>query len=171
MGTYLASPCLPKGLCFLKGVVARADTLGMPIRFHVVHGETEHISFRGVRTRRPTVLMKVQTRVGTLTLSKKVAILGCALMTLQIMDGALTYLGLKLLGVQMEGNSVLRGVIQMYGIAPALFIAKGAALVGVGVLMSAAHRRKWVRPIIFALCAVYTTLAVVPWLVILLRLM
>lgn len=136
----------------------------MPIKFEVVQGETEHISFKGKRTRRPTVLMRVKTRGGSVTLSRKAFVLGIALGGCQVVDGILTYLGLRLLGIHMEGNGMLRELMHAYGMVPALFIAKLTALMLAGVLMFHAHRRKWIRPIIFALVITYLTLAVVPWL-------
>lgn len=135
----------------------------MPIKFEVVKGETEHISFAGKRTRRPTILMKVQTKAGSISLSRKAFILGSALALCQICDGILTYLGLRLLGVSMEGNGFLRELMHAYGMLPALFAAKLFALIFAGVLMFHAHKRKWIRPIIFGLVVIYLALAVFPW--------
>ncbi len=135
----------------------------MPIKFEVVKGETEHISFTGKRTRRPTILMKVQTKVGSVSLSRKALLLGLALGICQISDGILTYLGLHFLGVHMEGNGFLRELMHAYGMLPALFAAKLFALVLAGVLMFHAHQRRWIRPIILILVVVYLALAVVPW--------
>ncbi len=70
-----------------------------------------------------------------------------------------------MLGVEMEGNAFLRNMMYTYGMVPALCIAKSGALVGVVVLMLAAHRRKWIRPVILLLSLVYVALAVVPWTV------
>jgi uncharacterized membrane protein len=141
----------------------------MPIKFDVVDGETEHISFTGQRTRKATVLMRLRTKSGTISLSKKAASLGLLLISCQFLDGLLTYIGLRLLGVQMEGNSFLRALMHAYGMLPALFIAKFTALILVGILMFYAHRRKWIRPIIFLLSVVYLSLAVVPWIVLISR--
>lgn len=138
----------------------------MPIKFEVVKGETEHISFAGKRTRRPTILMKFQTKAGSVSLSRKAFLLGFALALCQISDGVLTYLGLQLLGVRMEGNGFLRELMHAYGMLPALFAAKLFALFFAGILMFHAHKRKWIRPIIFLLVVIYLALAVVPWVVI-----
>lgn len=123
-------------------------------------GETEHVSFLGNRRRNHTVLITV----GKLSISKKALILGVALITCQVLDGILTYLGLTFMGVQMEGNSFLRELMHAYGMAPTLFAAKTGAIVLAMVLMLRAHTRKWLRPIIFLLVVVYLTLAVVPWI-------
>lgn len=128
-------------------------------RFEVVKGETEHISYAGKRTRRPTVLI----RVGSLSFSKKAFLLGAALVICQLLDGLLTYLGLSLMGVHMEGNMFLRELMHVYGISPVLFVAKSLAVVLAVMLAFHAHRRRWIRPIIGALVFVYLGLAVVPW--------
>jgi len=123
-----------------------------------VPGETEHITFGGKRIRRPTVLIKV----GKWSLSKKAAILGLLLAACQVLDGLLTYIGLKIYG-HTEGNSLMRLMMEMYGVAPALSIAKLLALFIVAVLTFYAHQRRWIRPLIFSLVAIYFVLAILPW--------
>jgi uncharacterized membrane protein len=113
--------------------------------------------------------MRVHTPKKTLSLSKRAFLLGMTLIVCQILDGILTYFGLRLLGFQAEGNGLLRNLIQMYGAVPALFVTKMVTLISVATLTIAAHRRKWIRPIIFSLCAVYITLAIVPWVLVLVR--
>jgi hypothetical protein len=137
----------------------------MVFRFEVVEGETEHISLGGKRTRKATVLMRLKTKSGSISLSRKALFLGLALIVCQILDGLLTFIGLKLMGVHMEGNGFLRQLMHAYGIMPALVIAKFAAVALVCILMFHAHRRKWIRPIIFLLVVVYLAVAVVPWMV------
>lgn len=130
------------------------------MRFEVVQGETEHISFRGPRKRNPTVLI----RVGRVSVSQKALILGAVLITCQVLDGFLTYLGLHIFGVRMEGNTFLRELMYAYGAAPVLFIIKLIAICLVVLLTFQAHRRRWIRPLIFILSAVYLCVAVMPWL-------
>ena len=129
------------------------------LKFEVVEGETDHISYSGERVRRKTVLI----RVGNWSFSRKAFLLGAALVACQIWDGALTYLGLRLLGVGMEGNAFLRELMHAYGQAPVLFVAKMSAIVLVVWLTFHAHSRKWIRPIIFCLILTYLVLAVAPW--------
>lgn len=124
-----------------------------------VKGETEHVSYRGKRERKPTVLI----RVGKWSMSKKALTLGLLLAVCQIWDGTLTYVGLHLLGVQMEGNAFLRSLMIAYGKAPVLVGAKIFALTLVGILTFSAHRRRWIRPVIAMLVSVYLCLAVIPW--------
>lgn len=124
-----------------------------------VPGETEHISISGKRMRRPTVLI----HVGTWSLSKRAFLLGLLLAGCQVLDGLLTYVGLSLLGVHMEGNSFLRSLMLAYGTAPALFLVKLFAVLMAGILMFQAHHRRWVRPVITVLILIYLSLAVFPW--------
>ena len=63
----------------------------------------------------------------------------------------------------MEGNGLLRGLMHIYGMAPALFVVKTLALVIAIVLALQAHRRKWIRPILVGVVGFYLVLAVVPW--------
>lgn len=128
-------------------------------KFDIVPGTTEHISFSGQKARRPTVLI----RVGTFSMSKKAFLLGLILGVSQILDGVLTYFGLELMGVHMEGNSMLRSLIAAFGAAPTLFIVKLLAVVLCCLLAMTAHKRKWVRPLLAFLIFVYFSCAVLPW--------
>jgi uncharacterized membrane protein len=129
------------------------------MRFEVIEGETEHISLSGRRKRNRTVLI----RVGRVTISKQALTLGIALIICQIFDGILTFLGLYLLGTDMEGNEFLRKLMAAYGTAPILFVIKTAAIALVVLLTFQAHKRRWIRPLIFVLVVVYLALAVFPW--------
>lgn len=129
------------------------------IKFEVVPGHTEHITFGGKRIRRPTVLI----RVGSLSFSKKAFLLGLALASCQVLDGLLTYVGLSLMGVHMEGNSFLRELMHAYGTLPTLFAVKCFAIIAVVLLAFHAHRRRWIRPLMLMLIVVYFMLAVLPW--------
>ena len=129
------------------------------MRFEVVKSETEHITLDGRRVRNPTVII----RVGQVSLSKRALILGGSLVLCQIFDGALTYLGLQLLGVEMEGNRFLRELMNAYGTWFILVVIKMIAIGLVVLLTFHAHKRRWIRPLILILVLVYTCLAVVPW--------
>lgn len=126
-----------------------------------INGETDHIAISGLITRKPTVLI----RVGKQSLSRKAFFIGLALAACQIMDGLLTYVGLSLFGVNMEGNDLLRSLMHFYGMAPALFTVKFVALAIAVLLAFQAHRRKWMRPILVGVVGFYLVLAVLPWTV------
>lgn len=133
------------------------------MRFRIVKGETEHITLRGRRVRNPTVLLQV----GTVSLSWKAALLGTALVVLQIADGILTFAGVSIWGSDMEGNAFLRQLVATYGAAKALFFVKTAAIASVIFITFRAHRRRWIRPLILLIVALYLILAVAPWIIIL----
>lgn len=131
----------------------------------VESGDTEHISYGGKRVRKSTVLI----RVGKLSLSRKAFILGASLCICQFFDGLLTYLGLKILGINMEGNTFLRELMHAYGTAPVLVVAKFLAVAFAVILTFYSHHRVWLRPIIGGIVAIYLVLAVVPWTYIILK--
>lgn len=130
------------------------------MKFEVLEGETEHITYSGKRVRRQTVFI----RVGKLSLSRKAAVLGAVLIGCQILDGLLTYIGLSAMGVHMEGNAFLRVLMEAYGRAPVLFASKIIAIIFVVLLTFEAHRRRWIRPLIFTMILIYLALAVGPWI-------
>ncbi len=129
------------------------------MRFEIGKDIVTHVSFRGHRTRNSTVII----RMGSVALSKKAMLLGIALVVCQVFDGLLTFLGLSFLGVEMEGNGFLRELMQAYGAAPVLFAIKTGAIALIVMLTFHAHRRRWVRPLIFLLVSIYLTMAVIPW--------
>lgn len=129
------------------------------LRIDIIEGTTEHISFTGRKVRRPTVLI----RFGSYSMSKKAFLLGLTLVLLQVLDGLLTYAGLSLLGIHMEGNVFLRELMHAYGTAVPLVIVKILAILIVLRLTFFAHNRRWIRPLIFALIVIYFVLAVAPW--------
>jgi len=129
------------------------------MKFKIVRGETEHITIRGSRVRNPTVLLQL----GGFSVSRKAIALGSLLVALQVLDGILTFFGVAVFGVAMEGNSFLRSLVEEYGAARALFFVKTITIGFVIFLTFRAHRRRWVRPIIGALIATYVVLAVLPW--------
>jgi uncharacterized membrane protein len=131
-----------------------------PYTFEIEEGETDDISITGARRRKPTVLI----RLGKYSLSKRAFQLGALLLLCQILDGVLTYTGLSMLGLDMEGNEFLRTLMHTYGTAPALLLVKLLAICFVFVLMIQAHSRRWVRPVIAVLIVIYLAAAVLPWI-------
>jgi hypothetical protein len=80
----------------------------------------------------------------------------------QALDGALTYVGVTLLGLHMEANPVLAWLMSAMGCGPALAGAKLVAS-GFGIILhlAAVHRA------VAGLTAFYMAVAVVPWLALL----
>ncbi len=132
---------------------------GSKLKIEVVKGTTEGISYSGKKQRRDTVLL----RFGRHSISKRAFQLGLFLAVCQLLDGMLTYAGLSIFGIRMEGNAFLHMLMEAYGSFPVLFVTKLIALVLVGFLTIYSHRRHWFRPVIAVLCLIYLLLAVFPW--------
>lgn len=82
----------------------------------------------------------------------------------QAADGALTYLGVRTLGLGIEGNPLLLTLMVTIGAAPALLGAKFmAAMLGISLHLIGVHR------IVAALTAFYVFGAVLPWMGIFVR--
>lgn len=135
---------------------------GAKLKFQIIHGEVDEIKKCGRRGRRQTVLLQV----GRWSLSRKAVFLGAALAICQVLDGLLTYVGISLLGVHMEGNAFLRELMHAYGQAPVLFFTKLFSLILIIILTFEAHRRKWLRPYLLFIVILYLCLAVIPWVMI-----
>jgi hypothetical protein len=82
-----------------------------------------------------------------------------AFLLAQACDGVLTYVGVSLYGVTMEGNPILAWMMSVMGEGAALATAKGVAGgFGIALHLGAVHR------VVAALAAFYIAVAVVPWI-------
>jgi hypothetical protein len=80
----------------------------------------------------------------------------------QALDGALTYVGVSLLGRDIEGNPLLHWLMGAAGYGPALAMAKiSAAGFGIVLHLASVHRA------VALLTLLYVTAAVVPWMAVL----
>ncbi len=80
----------------------------------------------------------------------------------QACDGVLTYIGVSLYGIGIEGNPLLAWLMETMGEGAALATAKGmAGAFGIALHLSAVHR------VLAALSAFYVAVAIIPWLAIL----
>jgi uncharacterized membrane protein len=80
----------------------------------------------------------------------------------QALDGALTYVGVTVLGLHMEANPLLAYLMGTMGCAAALTSAKlVASVLGIVLHLSSVHR------IVAALAVFYLAVAVFPWLALL----
>ena len=100
---------------------------------------------------------------GDYSLSKKAFQLGIMLALLQVADGSLTYAGLGIYGLHMEGNAFLRSLMSVYGTFPVLVVAKLFALACVVWLTVLSHEKRWIRPAIGFMSGVYLAAAIIPW--------
>jgi len=80
----------------------------------------------------------------------------------QALDGALTYVGVTVLGRDVEGNPLLHWLMGASGTGPALALAKlAAAGFGIVLHMASVHRA------VALLTILYLSAAVVPWMAVL----
>jgi len=86
-------------------------------------------------------------------------------LVVQVLDGVLTYVGVRMLGVEAEGNMLLAAGMEAFGTPQTLFSAKLVACVCGYVL----YRTAWYRPLAVA-AGLYLGVAIVPWLGIMVRL-
>lgn len=80
----------------------------------------------------------------------------------QVLDGALTYLGVRMYGAQMEGNPIIAWLMDRIGEGPGLATAKvTASFFGIVLHLSAVHNA------VALLAFFYVAVAIVPWTIIL----
>jgi hypothetical protein len=94
-------------------------------------------------------------------------ILGSLLILAQFLDGALTISGVATYGTAAEGNPMLRTLIELIGLTPAVVLTKLACSALVIVLCYQAHSIAWLPRALKGILGVYTIFAVIPWSVML----
>jgi hypothetical protein len=81
----------------------------------------------------------------------------------QVLDGALTYIGIRQFGIEAEGNLLLITLIQAWGAGPALVAAKlFSSACGLMLFAVAVYR------LLAAVAAACIGFAVIPWIALLL---
>jgi hypothetical protein len=96
-----------------------------------------------------------------------IVILGALLIAAQVLDGALTIGGVWTYGTGAEGNPMLRALMELIGLTPAVVVTKLACSALVVVLCQQAHSIAWLPRALKGILGVYTLLAVIPWSVML----
>ena len=94
----------------------------------------------------------------------KVAWLGAMLISLQLLDGLLTGVGISLFGIAAEGNLALRTMMELVGPYYALAAAKIIAVLLVLALCHLARHIHWVPLALKCVIAVYLVAAIIPWI-------
>jgi hypothetical protein len=84
----------------------------------------------------------------------------CTFLVLQMLDGTMTYAGVRLLGEHVEMNGVLAWYMDVIGVGTAILAAKLVACACGCVLYSTRRHRT-----LAALSGLYLGVAVLPWLV------
>jgi hypothetical protein len=83
-------------------------------------------------------------------------------LTVQVLDGVLTYWGVRQFGLHVEANALVATVIQLLGVAPAMVATKSfACLCGLILHITSSH-----RPLAVA-AGGYIGVAVFPWVMLL----
>jgi len=81
-----------------------------------------------------------------------------AFLAVQFFDGALTYIGVRHFGVEIEANPIVGWYMAVLGIGYALVATKGLAVVCAALLHLLARHR-----VIGVLTILYLTMAIRPW--------
>jgi hypothetical protein len=95
--------------------------------------------------------------------SKEVAVLGLILAFLQILDGVLTAVGVSHFGTSIEGNVLIRHLMEQVGYVEALILVKGFALCVIAALCTLAGKVRWLGLAMRGIAVIYVTAAVIPW--------
>lgn len=95
--------------------------------------------------------------------SREMIVLGLILAALQIGDGVLTGVGVHHLGTGMEGNILLRLLMEQFGAMTTLVLVKTFAIGVVGVLTMLSTIVPWLTIAFRAMIALYSCLAIIPW--------
>jgi len=89
------------------------------------------------------------------------------LISLQVLDGILTAIGMERLGIQAEGNVILRYFMELLGHVPALVIMKSFAIAIIICLCQAANTYSWIKYALQGVNVLYICAAILPWMIVL----
>lgn len=129
------------------------------------------LQLRQQRQRRNTDLRVVQggaaiartTPTSSDVLPRDIILLGITMVLLQLLDGVFTAIGVAHFGTAMEGNYLLRGLMNLVGYLPALLVVKSATIALTGVLCVQAAKLTWVRSAFIGVIGIYLLAAIIPW--------
>ena len=89
--------------------------------------------------------------------------IGCCLALFQALDGIFTSVGISRYGLAIEGNPLLRSIMEQFGHVPTLALLKIAAICVVAFLTVVSFRLHWVKRAMSAVTLVYLFMAIIPW--------
>lgn len=92
-----------------------------------------------------------------------IPILALVLVSLQVLDGILTYTGMHAFGLAAEGNPLLRELMHTVGVIPALTITKLGCIAIVLALCSQARHIFWLPTALTCVAGIYAFAAILPW--------
>jgi hypothetical protein len=127
-------------------------------------------SFKDVAVFRAAALKTKAQSLGYETSATDAIVLASILITIQVLDGILTNLGISAHGISAEGNPFLRSMMSQIGVGAALISAKGFAIVMSVYLVSLTSKIHWLRFALKATTVLYLGMAIIPWTIILFKL-
>jgi hypothetical protein len=118
---------------------------------------------------RKTLRFDIEVRNATIVIeleppSRALIYFAIFLVSLQILDGMLTSIGMARFGIHSEGNPLLKNLMIRFSPDQALVAVKTLAVLMVVTLSVVANRMKWVRDIIGVLSCIYLFAAIIPWI-------
>jgi hypothetical protein len=112
-------------------------------------------------------LVPANTDTAVATNDRYLVTIAAVLIALQVLDGILTLSGTLTFGLTAEGNPILRELMHLIGLVPALIVTKLGCISLVVALCYQATRISWLPPALTAVAGVYTVAAILPWSIIL----
>lgn len=92
-----------------------------------------------------------------------VIVIGTLLAIFQALDGLFTSIGVSRYGVEVEGNPLLRHLMEEFGAIEALTIVKLVAIGIVVILTFLARKVTWIKGAMGAITCIYLLAAIIPW--------
>ncbi len=86
-----------------------------------------------------------------------------SLLLFQILDAVLTYIGVLSFGVEMEGNPLIRFLMNLVGPLVAIFVVKSFAVLCVVYLWNLRTKVQWIPRAAKFLSLYYLFFAILPW--------
>lgn len=123
--------------------------------------------FKDVALFRATALKSKAAALTYETSTADAIVLASILITIQVLDGILTSMGITLHGIPAEGNPVLRSMMNQIGVGATLISAKGLAIIMSVYLVSLTSKIHWLRFALKATTILYLGMAIIPWTIIL----
>jgi hypothetical protein len=93
----------------------------------------------------------------------EILVIGTLLALIQVADGILTGIGVERFGSDVEGNLLIRHLIEAIGTFEALFLVKLVAMLVIVVLCRLAINIPWIKLALKGVIVIYTCAAIIPW--------
>lgn len=94
---------------------------------------------------------------------QEIFLIGLILSLIQIVDGLLTLVGVKHFGSDIEGNPIVKNLIDSMGAVPALGLTKLFAIFVIIALCSLYRTVPWIGRALKSVMVVYLVAAIIPW--------